>query len=165
MGIGDSMTLVACLAGTMVALPALLVFLNLVMGSMTYNAAHRLHKGVITPLIFGVIAIALVAFPASALISLGSLPQLIGTLLYLFLLTWGFTGMAAFARMLGGRLGLLAEAEHSHLTETLIGTAVLSFAVAFPLIGWLVVLPLSFVMGIGATIVGRSAPAEMATES
>jgi len=162
MGIGDSITIVGCLAGTMLALPALLVALSLLMNRATSRAAHCLQQGITRPLLVGVIAVIVIALPASLLISMGSIFQLMGVLIYLFLLTWGFTGMAAFARMLGGRLGLMADEPRSSMTETLVGASVLSFAVAFPLVGWLVILPLSFVMGIGATLIGRKPAVEAA---
>lgn len=162
MGIGDSITIVGCLAGTMLALPALLVSLSLLMNRATSRAAACLQQGVIRPLLVGVMAVVVIAVPASILISMGSVFQLVGVLIYLFLLTWGFTGMAAFTRMLGERLGLMADEPRSSMTETLIGASVLSFAVAFPLVGWLVILPASFVMGIGATLIGRK-PAVEAT--
>jgi hypothetical protein len=44
MGIGDSITLISCLAGLMLALPALLIFLSLVFHETTYHTALRLNR-------------------------------------------------------------------------------------------------------------------------
>jgi len=153
MAIGDAIMFVGCLAGFMVALPALLIVLSLMLNRTTYAAAERLHRGVWLPLIMGIVAFFVVAVPASILISLGSVFQLMGVILWLFLLTWTFTGWAALARMLGGRLSLMAERRTSSMTEAVIGALMLSFAIAFPFVGWFVLIPVCTMMGIGGTVI------------
>ncbi|MEQ8674215.1 MAG: hypothetical protein RLP44_17710 [Aggregatilineales bacterium] len=155
MAIGDAILMTGCLAGFMVALPALLIFLNLMFTRTTFSAAQRLHTGFKMPLVIGIIAMVVIGFPASLLVSAGSIFQLFGTILWLFLLAWLFTGLATVARMLGGRLGMLSNREQSMMTEAVVGTFVLSFAIAFPLIGWFVILPLSMAIGVGATLIAR----------
>ena len=155
MAIGDAILFTGCLAGFMATLPALLIFLNLMFTRTTFSAAQRLHTGFKMPLVAGMVAMVVVGFPASLLVSAGSIFQLFGTILWLFLLAWLFTGLATVARMLGGRLGILSNREQSMMTEAVIGTFVLSFAIAFPLIGWFVILPLSMALGVGATIIAR----------
>ena len=44
MAIGDAIMFTGCLAGLMVALPALLIFLNLMFTRTTFSAAQRLHE-------------------------------------------------------------------------------------------------------------------------
>jgi len=158
MAIGDAIFMVGCLAGFMAALPALLIFLNLMFTKTTFSAAQRLHDGIKLPFVIGAVAVGVVGVPASILLSMGSIFQLIGTLMWLGLLTWSFTGLASLARMLGGRIGYLSDRESSMMTESIIGTIVLSFAIAFPLIGWLIILPIGMVIGIGATIISRRQP-------
>jgi len=158
MAIGDAILFVGCLAGFMAAFPALLLFLNLMFTKTTFAAAQRLHDGVRLPLVVGIVAAVAVGFPASVLVSWGSLFQLIGVLLWLFLLTWAFVGLAALARMLGGRLGLLADRSTSVMTESVVGVIVLTFALAFPLIGWLLLMPLGMAVGMGATLISRRQP-------
>ncbi len=155
MAIGDAIMFTGCLAGLMVALPALLIFLNLMFTRTTFSAAQRLHDGIMLPLVVGIIAMIVVGFPASLLVSAGSIFQLFGTVLWLFLLTWLFIGLAAVARMLGARLGYFAHRESSVMAEVFIGTFVLSFTIVFPFVGWLVILPISMAIGIGATIIAR----------
>lgn len=155
MAIGDAILFTGCLAGLMAALPALLIFLNLMFSRTTFSAAKRLHTGFKMPFVVGIVVIVVVGFPASLLVSAGSIFQLIGSLLWLVLLAWLFTGLAVVARMMGGRLGYLSNREPSIMTEAIIGTFVLSFAIAFPFIGWFVILPLSMAVGVGATIIAR----------
>lgn len=155
MAIGDAILFTGCLAGFMAALPALLIFLNLMFSKTTFSAATRLHEGFKMPLIVGIVAMGAVGFPASLLVSAGSIFQLFGSMLWLLLFAWSFAGLAAVARMLGGRLGYLSDREPSIMTEAIVGTFVLSFAIAFPLIGWFVILPLSMAVGVGATIIAR----------
>lgn len=155
MAIGDAILFTGCLAGLMAALPALLLFLNLMFSRTTFSAANRLHTGFKMPFVVGIIAMIIIGFPASLLVSSGSFLQLIGAILWLLLLAWLFTGLAVVARMMGGRLGYLSNREPSIMSEAVIGTVVLSFAIAFPFIGWFVILPLSMAVGVGATIIAR----------
>jgi len=154
MGIGDAITLVGCLAGMMFALPALMIFLSMSFDQITWNGARRLDQGFMLPLVVGVVAVIVVGFPASALISLGSIFQLVGVLMVLGLLTWAFAGLAGLARLIGVRAMANNETWPAY-TQIVIGSFVLTFAVAFPLIGWLVILPIGLLAGLGATILGR----------
>ena len=152
MGIGDAIMFVSCFAGMMLALPALMIFLGMTFTDTSYATAERLHRGFIRPLMVGAVAVAVVAVPASILLSAGSVFQLVGFILWLMLLVWAFTGMAGLARMIGGRMGAMADRGASPFVETIVGAFVLSFAIAFPLIGWLLILPIGLVAGLGATI-------------
>jgi hypothetical protein len=155
MGIGDSITLISCLAGLMVALPALLIFNSLLFSQTTYYAALRLHRGAITPFFVGLIPVIFLGGPVVGLISLGSIFQLLGAIALLALFLWAFTGLAAIGRLVGMRLGSLAGQDENPFFEITVGAVTLSFALAFPLIGWLLLLPFGLVIGLGATILGR----------
>lgn len=155
MGIGDSITLVSCLAGLMAALPAFLVFLNLVFSRTTYRASRRLDKGAILPFFVGLIPAIFLGVPVVGMISMGSVFQLLGVLGLLALLMWAFTGLAAIARLAGGRISSFTDQPDRPLAEIVVGSVVLSFAIAFPLIGWLLILPFGLIVGTGATILSR----------
>ena len=152
MSIGDSITLVSCLAGLMLALPAFLVFLSMTFNRTTYRAAERLAGGWIRIFFMGLIPIVAVGFGAGLLVSLGSIFQLIGAVVYLFLLLWVFSGVASFARLIGARLSEFNQRDTSPLVETIVGAFILSFAFAFPLVGWFLLLPLTIVIGTGAVV-------------
>ncbi len=155
MGIGDSITLVSCLAGFMAALPAFLIFLNLIFAKTTVRAARRLERGAILPFFVGLVPAIFIGVPVVGLISLGSIFQLLGVLGLLALLLWAFTGLAAIGRMAGGRISAFAERDERPLVEIVLGSVVLSFTIAFPIIGWLLVLPFGLLIGTGATILSR----------
>jgi uncharacterized BrkB/YihY/UPF0761 family membrane protein len=143
MGIGDSITLVSCLAGIMAALPAFLIFLNVIFSRTTYRAARRLERGAILPFFAGLVPAIFIGVPVVGLISLGSVSQLLGVLGLLALLLWAFTGLAAVGRLAGERSRAYTDQPERPLVEIVLGSVALSFSIAFPIIGWLLVLPYS----------------------
>jgi hypothetical protein len=151
MGIGDSITMVSCLAGLMVALPALLVFLSIIFSRTTLLASLRLRQGVILPFCVG-FPIFGIGVPAAILTSLGSVFQLCGSIAFLLLFLWGFVGLASVSRMMGSQLGEQTGLPDNVVLETASGATLLSFAIAFPIVGWLLVFPLALVAGVGATV-------------
>jgi hypothetical protein len=152
MGIGDSIALVSCLAGLMVALPALLVFLGVIFSRTTLLASLRLRQGVILPFCVGLVPIFGIGVPAALLALLGSIFQLCGSITFLLLFLWGFVGLASVSRMVGIQLSEQTGMPNNVVLETASGATLLSFAIAFPLIGWLMVFPLVLVAGVGATV-------------
>jgi hypothetical protein len=150
MGIGDSIMVASCLAGLMLALPAILIFLNLAFLRISEDAIERLSYGGCLPFFAGLALLLFIGLPAAILLSIGSVAQAIGGLFALLLLMWGFVGLGAVARLIGIRITEMNEREQSPLIQTTAGAFVLSFAVAFPLLGWFVVLPISLVVGAGA---------------
>lgn len=157
MGIGDSIMIASCLAGLMAALPALLLFLNLAFPRTTARAARRLRHGAVTPFFVGLVPVVVLGGPVVGMLALGSVFQLIGVLALLGLFLWAFTGLAGLARLLGERLFGAEHAAARPLVAGAAGAAVLSFALAFPLLGWLLLLPFGLIAGLGATILGRRA--------
>jgi len=148
MSIGQSIFFVSCLAGMMLALPALLAFLSMIFPHTIERAAQRLERGWILPFFAGIIPLGMVGVVGSLLLSLGSVAQFCGSLVWLALLTWGFSGLAVMGRLIGAHIG---EATRSNaLIETLIGGVILAFAIAFPIIGWFVIFPVGVVLGTGA---------------
>lgn len=150
MGIGDIMALVSFIFGVIVAYPALLIFLNLLFSGMTTKAAHRLNRGKKMPFFVGLIVAILGGFVVIALLSIGSVLQFFGVVLYLILSFWGTIGLAGLARVFGERLAELSDKNPSPLYKMLSGGAVLSLSFAFPLIGWFVLLPIGTILGLGA---------------
>jgi len=155
MGIGDSITLVSCLAGLMLALPALLIFLNLIFARTTDHAAFRLQKGYILPFFAGLISAIAIGVPGAILLSLGSVFQFCGTLVYMAILLWAFLGLSSVSRVLGMRLGEYSNRPENPLLEASSGAFVLTLAIAFPIIGWFMVLPFALIIGAGAVFLGR----------
>ena len=153
MGIGDNILLVSCLAGVMLALPALLIFLNLALLGISDRSTARLNRGGCVPFGMGVATLLFFGIPAAILLSIGSAPQAIGAIITLFLLFFGFVGLAVVARLAGQRLTAMYDREESPLVQTVAGSLILSFSIAFPLIGWLIILPLALITGLGALVI------------
>jgi hypothetical protein len=153
MAIGDAIVTVSCLAGLMMALPALLIFLNIAFIGTSDRAASRLASGGIVPFFVGAFVWGFIGVPAGVMISLGSAPQFFGAVITLFLLFLGFLGMASVSRLIGFRVIELNERDDSPLIQALAGALVLSFGIAFPLLGWLLVLPFSLIIGTGAVVI------------
>jgi len=151
MGIGDAITIVSCLAGLMVALPAMMLFLGLIFNQTTQRAAERLAYGGIVPFFVGLIPSVLIAVPASILISLGSVPQFCGSVLWLLLLMAAFTGLSVVSRTVGMHMRDLLATD-STLLDPIAGVLIVTFAISFPFLGWFIILPLSLVTGIGALV-------------
>ncbi|MEL6270838.1 MAG: hypothetical protein AAFR22_13605, partial [Chloroflexota bacterium] len=141
-----------------IAFPALLVFFNLLFLNMANNTAMRLQQGIVMPLFIGVITALVVGIPAAILISIGSVAQLLGTILFLILLAWAFLGLAGLARMVGMRISRLNEREMNPFMEAITGAFVLSFSFAFPLVGWFVLLPVSMLIGLGVVTLAAVRP-------
>ncbi len=151
MGIGDSIIFVfSVILLVILSLPALLVFLNLALPGISNQAAERLTKGGIAPFFVGLITAFVIGFPASILVSLGSIFQLCGTIIWLFLLFWGFMGLAVITRLAGYRITVMGKYDTSFLVQIMAGALMMSLSIAFPVIGWFVILPLSLLIGLGA---------------
>jgi hypothetical protein len=161
MGIGDSITLVSCLAGLMMALPALVIFLNLAFFNTSDRATQRLARGAYTPFFAGFIPIIVLGIPGAILAAIGSIFQLVGGLLLVGVVIIGFMGLGVVARLIGVRLAELNDLNVSPLVQTLTGAFVLAFAIAFPLVGWFIVFPVAMLIGAGSitlVMMGRILP-------
>ena len=152
MAIGDVILTVSCLAGLMAALPALLIFLNVAFVGTSDRAATRLAKGGIVPFFVGLGMTLLIAGPSVLMLATGSFLQFCGSISLLAFFFFGFLGLASVSRLVGYRVTELNERESSPLVQALAGALVLSFGIAFPLLGWLVVFPFSLIIGIGAVV-------------
>ena len=151
MSIGDSITLVSCLGGLLLALPGLMIALNMFFKGMTTRAVTRLSRHNRIAFFVGLLTLIVVGYSASALMAVGSIFQFIGSILMLLVLTWMFTGLGVVARYIGIRLAHNSQLS-STARETAIGAFALTLAIAFPLVGWFVVLPLSWILGSGALV-------------
>ena len=149
MGIGDAIILVACLGGLLLATPALLVFFNVIFVDVVGRTTRRLHNGLVFPLVLGVGVAFLVGVPAAWLASLGSVPQLIGVVVFFLLLAWAFLGVAGVARLVGKRMTTFNAQESTPFIEATSGAFVLCLAFSFPIVGWFVLLPGALLAGLG----------------
>lgn len=153
MGIGDNILLVSCLAGLMLAMPSMLIFLNLALLGTSNRATARLSEGGCVPFAVGIGVLLACGIPSGIMLSIGSVPQGIGAVTSLLILFVGFIGLAVVARLVGQRFVAMYEQEESPLVQTLAGSFILSFSIAFPLIGWFIIFPFSLITGMGAVVI------------
>ena len=152
MSIGDSMTLVSCLAGLILALPGLMTFLHLMFNRTTQRAALRLSIGAKSAFFAGLVPLIVLGWLSIAIMSVGGVFQLGGDIMLLLLLGWILTGMSVVARLIGVKLSQIANRDENPLAETVVGAFVLTFAIAFPLVGWFLVLPFTWIIGSGGMV-------------
>jgi hypothetical protein len=154
MSIGDAILFIGCLPGIMISLAAMLMFFNTAFYKTSERAAARLHQGSIVPFFVGLIPVLFIGVPGGFLLSIGSVAQFCGTLVFLTLFVLAFLGMGSVGRMIGYRITSMTERDMNPLMVDAAGILTLVLAINFPVIGWLVILPLSMVIGMGGVILG-----------
>lgn len=154
MGIGDVLALIGIIIGMIIAYPALLIMLSLFFQTRTKKASIRVKRGLITPFFVGLL-LAIPSYGASiALISAGSVLQFLGAVLLILVATWGAIGIAGMAQHYGQRLADLADQDQSTLKMWLSGGFVITLAIAFPIVGWFVIMPFTSIIGLGSATLG-----------
>lgn len=165
MGIGDIIGFVSVGIGMIIAYPALLILLNILFSKSTTRIAYRLEKGMKLSFFVGLFILVVGGFAVVTLLSAGSVLQFIGFVLYLLLSFWGTVGNAALARLFGIRLSELGKKEPSTLYELLSGGFVLTLSFAFPLVGWLVIMPIITCIALGAMTINLFSRAPRISET
>lgn len=97
-----------------------------------------------------------ITMPILVLLNLPGAGQLLGSLLLLLSLTSATIGAAGIAAYLGERIGTRNQgATEQGATiphrRFLSGATTLELAIAFPIIGWLIALPITLLLALGAT--------------
>lgn len=151
MGIGDMMGIIAFSIAVIIAYPALLILLSILFSKTAAKASYRLSQGFRLPFIIGLLVAGIGGVLVVALLSTGSILQLIGAILFLILSFWGTIGIAGMAQVFGARLTELDDRQPSTLFEWLAGSVVITLSFVFPLLGWFVMIPIATVLGLGAT--------------
>ena len=135
-----------------IALPALLLTWRLLLPGITNRAETRVGQ---TPWLCFFIGVTFLVAAAIPLIVLFNLPwggfQVMGFIGIFVLMAVASLGAAGLAGLLGQRmqgLGLSASA----VGATLRGAVAMELAAAFPIIGWFIFIPLTFVVVFGAAL-------------
>jgi len=126
-------------------------------------AADRLDRGLLVPFLVGLpIAVVAVVVAMVATALPGKLGGFVsGGILCLFL-TYAHTGVSGLATAIGRRLPSAVDAGNPW-RPTLRGGVVLVLGYLAPILGWFAILPISTVVGAGATTLGFFARHEQAT--
>jgi hypothetical protein len=117
-------------------------------------AAERLDRGLVIPFLVGlpIAAVAVVAAAAATALP-GKLGGLTTGLIVCAFVTYAHTGVSGLATAIGRRLPSAVD-DASPWRRTLRGGVVLVLAYLAPILGWFAILPISTVVGAGATTLG-----------
>lgn len=134
-----------------IALPGLLLTWRLLLPTWVARAQQRLEQTPWQCFFGGAIALGIYLIPTLILFNLpwGGF-QLIGAVGVFILLTITSIGAAGLAGLMGQRLDNLGINSSSAVGATVRGAVALELAAVFPLIGWFIFIPITFMMALGA---------------
>lgn len=117
-------------------------------------AGEAIDRSVFIPFLVG-IPLSVVAMVAIVIVSsvLGGLGHALGVTAACVFVFYAHIGLSGIVGVVGARLGS-PDAPSSPWAATLKGGAALSFAWVLPFLGWFGLIPLSIVVGAGATTIG-----------
>jgi hypothetical protein len=150
-GIGDVTTVFAILAALGIVFPGMLLAWSLLMPGMVERSRER---AMVTPwksLFFGMLLALMASVPVGVLNALAGPFQFLAYASAFVLMTLASVGAAGIASAMGERLrgqGVQVTSPGALLR----GAVALEFAVVFPIIGWFIVLPIVFLMSLGASV-------------
>jgi len=124
-------------------------------GNYETRAVRSVVVGFFVALPVAVVALALVSAP-------GGVVKFLGFLLYSLLILVGLLGSSGLARHLGTRLPSPNDSVQPW-RRVFRGGTVLTITFILPVIGWLVLLPLTLISGIGAVVLTRAKQAPQET--
>lgn len=134
------------------AFPALLFVAWLSFPAAVDNAQQRLATSPLRCFGSGLAALLLLTLPLLALFNSPGPGQFSASVIILIVLTLSTIGAAGIAAQLGERLKTRNQGRLSAHAAFLYGATVLELTVAFPVIGWLLLLPLAIILALGTTI-------------
>ncbi len=147
----DVYTVTFSVIGLLLTWPALLITLNLLFPSLSKRMAGRLGSAPGTSFMVGLPATAVLVFLILVAFDNGSgLMQAAAFLTAGFLFALWMLGSAGFARLLGGRMGIMAQ--QSELKRLAWGAMLFVLAMLFPVIGWFFFLPVTGIMAVGSAV-------------
>lgn len=134
------------------AFPALLTMIWLTLPAAVDRACQRLAQTPRRCLGMGFVMLLVVGAPVAGLLAAPAAgAKATGWVLIFLSLTCATIGAAGLAARLGQQMQERSSGRMSALSSFLTGALALELAVAFPLIGWLTVLPLALLTALGAT--------------
>lgn len=147
----DTMAIVFAILGLMLSFPALWLLCRGLWPDRVAMAAQACSKGLSKPLFLGLPALITVLLIAAVLgKALGSPGKIAGALLISFFIVHASIGIAGLATHIGSQFSS-SEASESW-RATLRGGVVLELSYLLPILGWFIILPLSIVVGSGASL-------------
>ncbi len=148
----DTMAIFFVILGLLFAFPGLWLLCRGLWPQTVANATEVCQRGLIKPLLLGLPITVVIIFISVILGKLGPAGK-IGAiaLVCIFLMSAG-TGVSGLVTCIGGRLASDSDAGRTW-RATLRGGIVLELSYLLPILGWFIVLPVSFMIGCGANLI------------
>lgn len=148
--LADVVGIALLIIGILLSLQGLWLLCRALWPSRVRRAAERCRTSRITSLLVGVPVTLLVLGLAGAIARRGGTPgQLVGWSIAGVFLLYAGTGMSGFVTFVGERLASPGDALRPWWS-TVRGGAAVELACLFPVIGWVVLLPVTLMLGVGA---------------
>jgi hypothetical protein len=146
--LSDVMAIVFSVLGVLLAFQGLWLLSCSIWPAAVLSAAQDCERALWKPFLVGLPVTAIFVFGVGALSKIGGPGGLVAVaLLSLFVLT-SSVGVAGLCSLMGRRL----NSGQASVKTMILGGVALELAYVFPLVGWFVVLPISLVIGCGATV-------------
>jgi hypothetical protein len=134
-----------------IAFPGLLAAFWLLFPARVETSRLRLEKTPWACVWMGVAALLLIGMPAFVLLALPiSIAKLAGSLVIFLALCSAAVGAAGIASLMGSRISGPDRKSEPSLGEFVKGAIALELAAIFPVLGWVVILPLAILVSLGA---------------
>ena len=147
----DTMAVFFVILGMLLAFPGLWLLCRGLWPNTVELARARCRQGLWSSFLAGVVITFLMVVSTIVLVNrLGSVGKIAGVVLVCVYLLHAHTGVAGFATAIGERLASPVD-EARPWRATLRGGLVLELAYLLPVLGWLGILPLSIIIGSGAS--------------
>ncbi|QOV88162.1 hypothetical protein [Humisphaera borealis] len=147
---GNVLAIVFSILGFLLSLQGVWLMSSALWPARVAASARKLERSMIASLLAGLALAAVAGIVLRVLIRAGTAGQLAAGLLGLALLIYAGIGMAGLVTLIGHRLSSPADRDRPW-KATVRGGVVLGMAYLFPVLGWFGVLPISLIVGAGAT--------------
>lgn len=152
MVLADTMAIFLTIVGFLICFNAVWLMCKALWGPLVAHSRDVHHDGMIKSFLLGLPLTALVVVMFAALTSNKQGPWgLIGILVMAAYLMFTSIGVAGIADLMGEKLGNNKQ-DQPPWRETVRGGAVLVLSFLFPILGWLLIMPVALVVGCGATM-------------
>lgn len=152
MVLADTMAIFLVIVGLLICFNAVWLLCRAIWAPLVHHARDAHHDGMIKSFFIGLPMTALTVVVFGALANDKQGPWgLVAIILASIYLLFSSIGVAGIADLIGEKLGTNVEGQPPW-RETIRGGIVLVLSFLFPFVGWLVIMPVSMVIGCGATI-------------
>jgi hypothetical protein len=155
MVLADTIAIFLTILGVLICFNAIWLFVEAIWGSLVGHAREAHYDGMVKSFFLGLPLTAVATIAFGALVNEKQGPWgLVGLLLAGLYILFASIGVSAMASLIGEKLGgtLATQPPQPPWRVTLGGGIVLVLTFLFPILGWLLILPVAYTVGLGATM-------------